>query len=213
MHFDLQVLAPRDCYKLLVSVVVPRPIALVTTLDELGQVNAAPFSFFNILGSDPPIVALGPGDSAPGEPKDTARNIRSGGEFVVNIVDEALAPAMNICAVPFPPDVDELTAAALSGVPSVEVKPPRIFESPVSLECREHSTICIGRNRIVLGQVLQLHIRDDLVDAQKMHVHAERLGAVGRMHGPGWYARTSDLFAMPRLSYEEWQQQHGQSQS
>lgn len=193
--------------------VVPRPIALVTTLDELEQVNAAPYSFFNLLGSDPPIVALGPGDSAPGEPKDTARNIRASGEFVVNIVDEALARAMNICAVPFPRGVDELTAAGLSGVPSVGVKPPRIFESPVSLECREHSTICIGRNRIVLGTVLQLHIRDDLVDLEKMHVHAERLGAIGRMHGAGWYARTTDLFAMPRLSYEEWREQHGQGPS
>ena len=210
MHFDLQVLAPRDRYKLLVSVVVPRPIALVTTLDELGRVNAAPYSFFNILGSDPPVVALGPGDSASNEPKDTARNIRAQGEFVVNIVDEALAPAMNICAVPFPPGVDELAQAGLSSVPSLSVKPPRIFESPVSLECREHSTICIGRNRIVLGTVVHLHIRDDLVDLEKMHVRTERLGAIGRMHGPGWYARTGDLFAMPRLSHEEWQQSKGE---
>ena len=200
MHFDLQVLEPRDCYKLLVSVVVPRPIALVTTLDNEGRVNAAPFSFFNLLGSDPPVVAL-----APGEGKDTARNIRERGEFVVNIVDEALAPAMNVCAVPFPPGVDELEAAGLTAVPSIAVGPPRVGESPVSLECREHTTLSIGRNRITLGTVLHLHIRDDLVDPEKMHVHADRLHAVGRMHGGGWYARTNDLFDLPRLSYQEWQ--------
>jgi flavin reductase (DIM6/NTAB) family NADH-FMN oxidoreductase RutF len=209
MLFDLQVLAPRDRYKLLVSVVVPRPIALVTTLDEEGRVNAAPFSFFNVLGSDPPIVALGPGDrSGAGQPKDTARNIRERGEFVVNIVDEALAPAMNICAVDFPPGVDELVAAGLSPMPSVAVKPPRIAQSPVSLECREHLTISIGRNRIVLGEVLRLHIRDDLVDVEKMHVATERLLPIARMHGGSWYARSGDLFSMPRLSFEEWQAAH-----
>ncbi len=209
MDFDLQALALRDCYKLLVSVVVPRPIALVTSLDEAGRVNAAPFSFFNVLGSDPPIVALAPGDLRPGEPKDTARNIRERGEFVVNIVDQALAGPMNICAVNFPRGVDELAAAGLLAVPSAQVAPPRVAESPVSLECREHLTLCIGRNRVVLGEVLHLHIRDDLVDAEKMHVHSERLDAISRMHGD-WYARTSDLFSMPRLSYQEWQAQRHQ---
>lgn len=208
MEFDLRQLAPHDRYKLLVSVVVPRPIALVTSLDEAGRINAAPFSFFNLMGSDPPIVALGPGDVRPGEPKDTARNIRCGGEFVVNIVDEALAAPMNICAVNFPPGVDELAAAGLTPLPGLQVRVPRIAQSPASLECREHSTLCIGCNRIVLGEVLHLHIRDDLVDAERLHVDGQKLRAIGRMHGGAWYARTSDLFQMPRLSYEEWQAGH-----
>src|SRR4028119_647196 len=101
MQFDLRELSSRDRYKLLVSVVVPRPIALVTSLNATGHVNAAPFSFFNVMGSDPPLVVLGIGDRSPGAPKDTAHNIRCAGEFVVNIVDEAIAEKMNICAVDF----------------------------------------------------------------------------------------------------------------
>lgn len=205
MHFDLRQLAARDRYKLLTGVVVPRPIALVTSLNEAGQVNAAPFSFFNMMGSDPPIMALAPGDRPEGEPKDTARNIRQGGEFVVNIVDENIVEAMNICATDFPPGVDELAAAGLTSQSSNQIKVPRIAESPVNLECREVMTLAIGRNRIVLGEVLHLHIRDDLVDAEKFYVHAEKMHAVGRMHGGGGYTRTRDLFQIERLDFEEWQ--------
>src|SRR5205814_4275234 len=120
MHFDLARLAPSDAYKLLVSTVVPRPIALTTTVDLAGRVNAAPFSFFNAVSSIPPVVVLGisPGDSAGDGWKDTERNIRETGEFVVNLVDEALAERMNICDVPFPTDVSELEMAKLHPVAS-----------------------------------------------------------------------------------------------
>jgi flavin reductase (DIM6/NTAB) family NADH-FMN oxidoreductase RutF len=208
MQFDFRQLAPRDCYKLLVSVVVPRPIALVTSLSPEGHLNAAPFSFFNVMGGDPPVVVLGVGDRSAGEAKDTAHNIRSAGEFVINIVDEAMAEAMNICAIDFPPDVDELVAAGLSTASSIQVRTPHIAESPVNLECREISTIEIGRNRIILGEVLHLHIRDDLIDPANLHVRTENIGAIARLHGAGWYARTTDLFQMPRLTYEEWQQKN-----
>src|ERR1700704_4549336 len=128
MHFDLARIAQSDAYKLLVSTVVPRPIALATTVDAAGQVNAAPFSFFNAVSSVPPVVVLGisPGDSAGDGWKDTERNIRDTGEFVINLVDEALAERMNICAVDFPKDIGELEKAELTAVSSVEVKPPRI---------------------------------------------------------------------------------------
>ena len=205
MHFDMRQLAARDRYKLLVSVVVPRPIALVTSLSENGQVNAAPFSFFNVMGSEPPIVALAPGNGPDGEPKDTARNIRRNGEFVVNIVDEAIADAMNICAIDFPSGISELVAAGLTAQPSQEVQAPRIEESPVNLECRELMTLEIGRNRIVLGEVLHIHIRDELVDPEKLHVRTENMHVVGRMHGGGGYTRTRDYFQIDRLDYEVWQ--------
>jgi flavin reductase (DIM6/NTAB) family NADH-FMN oxidoreductase RutF len=122
-------------------------------------------------------------------------------------VDEALAEPMNVCAIDFPPGESELEAAGLTIEPSVQVKAPRIAQSPVSLECREHTTLSIGRNRIVLGEVLHLHIRDELVDAEKMHVHSEKMHAIGRMHGAGGYARTDDIFHIPRISHEEWTEQ------
>lgn len=205
MHIDFGTLSPRDRYKLLVSTVVPRPIALVTSLSADGQLNAAPFSFFNAMGSDPPLLAINIGDREPNVPKDTAQNIHQTREYVVNIVDEAMAEKMNICAVDFPHGMSEVTAAGFTTIPSVGVKPPRLAESPINFECREHSTLEIGRNRIVIGEVLHFHIRDDLIDREKLYVHTEQLHAIGRMHGAGWYARTTDLFQMPRISYEEWQ--------
>src|SRR3954449_3019353 len=124
MHFDVAAIPANEAYKLLVSTVVPRPIALATTVDAAGQVNAAPFSFFNAVSSVPPVVVLGisPGDSAGDGWKDTERNIRDTGEFVVNLVDEALAERMNVCAVDFPKDIGELEKAELHPVASVEVK-------------------------------------------------------------------------------------------
>ncbi|MBV8776259.1 MAG: flavin reductase family protein, partial [Alphaproteobacteria bacterium] len=130
MHFDLAKMPAQDGYKLLISTVVPRPIALTTTADAKGRINAAPFSFFNAVSSDPPVVVLGingagPEGSATGY-KDTESNIRETGEFVVNLVDEALAERMNICAVDFPTEVGELEIANLTALPSAGVKPPRI---------------------------------------------------------------------------------------
>jgi len=211
MHFDLAQLAPSDAYKLLVSTVVPRPIALATTVDSAGQVNAAPFSFFNAVSSVPPVVVLGISPAA-GDPngsgeryKDTERNIRDTGEFVVNLVDEALAERMNICAVDFPKDIGELENAELHPVASVEVKPPRIAESPVSFECKRITGLSLGpRSTLEIGRVIHIHIRDDLVDPEKFYVHSDKMRLIGRMHGRGWYARTSDLFLMDRMSLAEW---------
>src|SRR5919205_1981400 len=146
MHFDLTQIPATDAYKLLVSTVVPRPIALATTVDLAGQVNAAPFSFFNAVSSIPPVVVLGisPGDSAGDGWKDTERNIRDTGEFVVNLVDEAIAERMNVCAVDFPNTVGELEHADLHPVASVGVRPPRIAESPVSFECKRITGLSLG---------------------------------------------------------------------
>ena len=205
MDFDLQDLTPDERYKLLIGVVVPRPIALTTTLDADGRVNAAPFSFFNVMGYDPPLVMFAPGNRPDGTPKDTARNIRATREFVVHIIDEALAEAMNVAATPFPPGTDEVARAGLTTQPSVQVAVPRIAEAPVGLEGREVTTLLIGNTRIVVGEVLHLHLRDDLLDRERMRVHTGRLGAVGRMQGGGWYTRTTDLFQIARLSVDEWE--------
>ena len=205
MRFDMPKLAARDRYKLLTGVVVPRPIALVTTLDGVGGVNAAPFSFFNAMGADPPLVVLGIGNRNRAEPKDTARYIRAGGEFVVNIVTEDIAEAMNVTSIDFPAGTDELALAGLTGVPSHAVKPPRVGESPVNMECREVQTTEIGRNRIILGEVLCMHVRDDLVDPEKFYVHTRAAARGGADARAGVVrAKTRELFEMPRVTYEEW---------
>jgi flavin reductase (DIM6/NTAB) family NADH-FMN oxidoreductase RutF len=208
MHFDLAQVPPEQAYKLLVATVVPRPIALATTVDAAGRVNAAPFSFFNAVSSIPPVVVLGisPGDQAGDGWKDTERNIRDTGEFVVNLVDEALAERMNICAVDFPSEVGELDIARLTALASAEVKPPRIAESPVSFECRRITGISLGpRSVLEVGRIIHIHIRDDLVDPKRYYVATDKMRLVGRMHGRGWYARTSDLFDMPRMTLAEWE--------
>ena len=209
MQFDLQGVDKSQAYRLLASVVVPRPIALVTTLGADGVVNAAPFSFFNLLGSSPPVVGLGIGNRDMDTPKDTRANIERTGEFVVNLVGESLAEAMNVCGMDFPAGVSELDAANLSTLPSSSVSAPRLAESDVHLECRLHSVVPIGDNRIVLAEVICLHIRDEFLDKESLRVRTEALHLIGRMHGGGWYARTTDLFDLPRIPYEEWRKENG----
>ena len=208
MHFDLARIPTTDAYKLLVSTVVPRPIALATTVDAEGRVNAAPFSFFNAVSSVPPVVVLGigPGVTEDDGYKDTERNIRDSGEFVVNLVDEALAERMNVCAVDFPAGIGELDKAELTPVPSVEVKAPRIAESPVSFECWRITGLSLGsHSTLEVGRVIHIHIRDDLVDPERFYVETDKMRLIGRMHGRGWYARTSDLFLMERLTRDAWE--------
>ena len=210
MHFDLARIPTADAYKLLVSTVVPRPIALATTVDSEGRVNAAPFSFFNAVSSVPPVVVLGisPGAASEDGYKDTERNIRDSGEFVVNLVDEVLAERMNICAIDFSAGTGELEKAELTPLPSVGVRPPRIAQSPVSFECRRITGLSLGpRSTLEVGSVIHIHIRDDLVDPAKMYVRTEKMRLIARMHGRGWYARTSDLFLMDRLDLETWNQE------
>ena len=204
MHFPIDTMDMAQSYRLLASVVVPRPIALVSTLDPSGVVNAAPYSFFNLLGSSPPVVALGIADKDAGSPKDTRANIARTGEFVVNLVHAGLADAMNTCAIDFPAGVSELAAAHLTPAASVRVAAPRLGEARVSLECRLHSIVEIGNNKIVLGEVVFLHIDDEFIEPEKQRVNAEALELIGRMHGGGWYLHTTDLFELPRPNYAEW---------
>ena len=205
MQFDMQALPPADRYKLLTGVVVPRPIAWVTTLNADGSVNAAPYSFFNVLGSDPPVVAIGVGDRERFKPKDTAANIRRTREFVVNVVTADLADAMNVTAADFPVGESEFTAAGLTPAPSVRVAAPGIAQSPVQLECHEVMTLEIGRTRVVLGEVVYLHIDDELMlDPLRLYVNTPKLNALGRMGGRGGYVRATDVFELPRLTFEQW---------
>jgi flavin reductase (DIM6/NTAB) family NADH-FMN oxidoreductase RutF len=198
MELDLEAEYAGRSYTILASLVTPRPIAFVTTISPEGKVNAAPFSFFNLLGADPPIVAVAPGDREDGTPKDTALNIQLTHEFVVNLVDEEIAGAMNKCAASLPYGENELEYAGLHMSQSSIVKPPRITEAPVSLECGEWSTLQIGHNRVVIGVIKRLHLRDELFDVEKQRVRSDQLFLIGRMGSPHWYCRTRDRFEMVR---------------
>ena len=198
MELDLEHEYAGRAYPILASLVTPRPIALVTTLSADGRVNAAPFSFFNLMGANPPICAFAPGDRDNGTPKDTALNIRAGHEFVVNLVDESIAEAMNQCAASLPFGENELVRAGLTAVPSTLVKPPRIAAAPASLECVEWGTLQIGGNRMVIGLIKRLHLRDELFDAATKRVRTEKLLTIGRMASPHWYCKTRDRFEMKR---------------
>ena len=209
MFFDFAALPKRDRYKLVVSTIVPRPIAWLVTQDAEGRNNAAPYSFFNVLSNDPVVVGIGVGARGMGgeegtELKDTMANIRATGEFTLCLVSESTAAAMNATGADYPPGVNELAMAGLTTATSERVRVPRIAESPVALECRLWQTVPIGTHNLVLGEVLAVHVRDEfMLDPARLYVDTPRLGLVGRMHGGGWYARTTDLFDMPRVTTEE----------
>ncbi|CAB3679880.1 flavin reductase family protein [Achromobacter pestifer] len=200
MHFDFSALPAQTVYNLLTSTVTPRPIAWVTTISGEGIVNAAPFSFFNVMGHQPPTVAIGLMRRANGEFKDTGANIIENGEFVVNLVPESLMQQMNQTCADYAPGVDELAKAGLTAKPAVHVRPPLIEGSPVSLECVSQATVVTGpRQIVVIGRVLGAYVDDAYVqDAARGYMDTPSMGLIARMHGGGWYARSSDLFQLAR---------------
>ena len=202
-------LPPRERYKLLCATIVPRPIALVTTIGPDGTVNAAPFSFFNVFSEEPALVVLGLQRKPDAGPKDTTRNIADSGVFVINLVDEALAEAMNVCAIDFPPDVSEIGAAGLTLGPGIDVPVPHLAEAPFALECRREVSLVFGPGReLLIGEVLRLHARAGLLDRDRMRIEASSYHPVGRLFGDG-YARQRDRFDLARESVAEWSARAG----
>jgi flavin reductase (DIM6/NTAB) family NADH-FMN oxidoreductase RutF len=191
---------PADIYKLMIGAIVPRPIAFVSTVDAAGARNLAPFSYFTGCSTNPPVVcfcaAVRPG---PFPHKDTLRNVVATGEFVVNIVSEDFAEKMNACSLDAPPDVDEFKLSGLTPLSSDLVKPPRVAESRIQMECRLRQVVQVSDKplggSLVLGEVVRFHIQEDLVDNYK--IDPDKLNAIGRMGGPT-YTRTHDRFNMPR---------------
>ena len=180
---------------------VPRPIAWITSVGTTGRVNLAPYSFFNAVAGAPPYIVVGIGHRDDGSPKDTASNIQSSGEFVVNFVTEDLLTAMNISAADFPPDQSELEAADLHTAASVHVGTPRVAESQVSLECKLHSSQPLGANTLIIGEVVMFHVADHLVGPR---MHIDGFAPIGRLGSPSVYCRTTDRFDFARLTYAEW---------
>ncbi len=201
MQLDLRGPAGASAYKLLTNLVVPRPIAWVSSVDAQGGINLAPFSFFNLMGSDPPVVVIGVGNCPDGRPKHTAQNIAATGDFVVNLVTEDLAQAMNITAADFPAGQNELTAAQLHPAQSLVVKAPRVAEAHASLECVLHSIERVGTNNLIIGEVVAVYAAEGVID-QRLHVH--NFFPIARMGAPSWYCRSGDRFEMDRISFAQW---------
>ncbi|MBV9507742.1 MAG: flavin reductase family protein [Acidobacteriia bacterium] len=188
---------PQTNYKLLIGSVVPRPIALVSTISPEGVPNLAPFSFFNAVCGNPPVICFACGVRTP--PKDTLANVRASGEFVVNIVTEAMAERMNLTSGEYPADVDEFEISGLTGVPSELVKPPYVLESPVNMECKlvqivDVSTQPLGGS-LVIGEVIRFHLDPEITTNYR--IDPDKLRAIGRMGG-NEYTRTRSRFEMIR---------------
>jgi flavin reductase (DIM6/NTAB) family NADH-FMN oxidoreductase RutF len=211
MLFDLHQISNADTYKMITNLVVPRPIALVTSLSADGKLNAAPFSFFNMVGSCPPMAVLGLARLEDGSLKDTDRNISATGEYVINIVTDEIAEKMNVCAVDFAYGVNELGKAELTPERMEGIKVPRIAESVASLGLRHMETLDRGKNRIILGEVVKLFVRDDVVNPANFHIDARKVHALGRLGSPSAYCRTHDRFEMPRENRAQWAKRTGRS--
>lgn len=208
MEFDFGALKASDRYKLLVSLVVPRPIALVTTVGANGVVNAAPFSFFNVLGDDPPIVIVSVDRKLDGNLKDTARNIIASGEFVVHMVDEAIAQKMHGCSVESPENVSELELVGFSQQSSKAVRPPRIAQAPVAFECTLHSNIETGSRNLFIGEVKWLHVRDGIIDAHTLRRVPKTFLPIGRLYA-NKYCKLGEEFEYDNNQYMQVMQKMG----
>jgi len=198
MEFDLEGRDLDRAYPLLASIVCPRPIAWVTTWNENGTVNAAPFSFFNVVGDDPPMVMFCPGNREDGTPKDTAINIKRTREFVINLVVEPSANAMVRTSASHAYGVSELDLENLTTETSTSISVPRIATAPAALECVLHEMWEFGGNRMVLGMVKRIHVKDDLVDPVSSRILAANYHPLGRMAVPDWYCRTNEQMEIPR---------------
>jgi flavin reductase (DIM6/NTAB) family NADH-FMN oxidoreductase RutF len=198
---DFEQISSYQRYKLMASLIVPRPIALVTTLGANGVANAAPFSMFNMVGEDPPILMISINRLADGQLKDTAANILHNGEFVVHMSDEPMAQKMHDCGQTLPADVSELTQFGLTPVASRCVKPPRIQEAPVAFECVLHEKLETDSRYVFIGRIQWLAARDGLIDTQAWRVNLREYSPVARF-GASFYTRTNDRFSLSDASRE-----------
>jgi flavin reductase (DIM6/NTAB) family NADH-FMN oxidoreductase RutF len=200
MEVEVAQTQPIDVYRLLISSVTPRPIAWVTSVDREGRVNLAPFSFFNAFGADPPVVVFGPNRKKDGSKKDTLANIEATGEFVINAAVAKLAEQMNLSSKELPYGESEIELTGLSVVPSRKVKPPRLAESPLHMECVLRQVLSIGDRQLsanlVIGEIVQFHVDDSLLDEQG-RIDPRKVQTIARLGG-NYYCHTSDLFEMKR---------------
>lgn len=197
MDYAASELTPRERYKVLTSFILPRPIAWVTTIGPTGVVNAAPFSFFNAFCEDPPLCMFAANRKPDGQDKDTFLNIQRTGEFVVNLTDEPLARAMHESSGDFPPDIGEPDYLGLKLAPSTTIAAPRLADTPWAMECKLWKLIDVNDDRkLIMGEGLHFHIRDELWDDEAMRVRMDRYHPIGRMFADR-YCRTDDRVVFP----------------
>jgi len=197
MDYAASELTPRERYKVLTSFILPRPIAWVTSVGPTGVVNAAPFSFFNAFCEDPPLCMFAANRKPNGQDKDTFLNIQRTGEFVVNLTDEPLAKAMHESSGDFPPDIGEPDYLGLKLAPSTTIAVPRLADTPWAMECKLWKLIDVNDDRrLIMGEGLHFHIRDELWDDKAMRVHMDRYHPIGRMFADR-YCRTDDRVVFP----------------
>ncbi len=197
MQYAAKDLSPHERYKLLISFVLPRPIAWITTVGPTGVVNAAPFSFFNVFGEDPPLIMVAINKRPDGRIKDTWTNIQRTGEFVVNLTDEPLARAMHDSSGDFPPNMGEPDYLGLKLSPSVDIKPPYLADAPWALECKTWQVINVKDDRqLIIGEGVRFHVRDELWDPKAMRVLMDKYHPIGRMFSDR-YCRTDDRVVFP----------------
>lgn len=206
MYFDMKALSPEQRSNLVHSTVIPRPIAWVSSRNGSGAVNVAPFSFFNVMSGDPPLLCLCIG-SRSGEPKDTARNIIERGEFVVNLVSAPMAGRMTVTSIDFDAQVNEALEAGLQMLPGQQVSVPRIASSPCSMECRVRQLIDIdGVRTFILADIVGTHLCEEaIIDVTRMFIDPTSMALIGRLHSPGWYCEVSADFQMPTPTPQAWQ--------
>jgi flavin reductase (DIM6/NTAB) family NADH-FMN oxidoreductase RutF len=202
---DTATLSLRNLKRIFQGLVIPRPIAFITSVSEAGVVNAAPFSFFNMVSAAPPVCAFGIEEQDGGGLKDTSANIQGVGTFVLNLVDEALGEAMNQCATNFPSGTSEVDELGLATLPSVKVAAPRLKDAPASFECRLREKIQLGPDHYVfLADVIFVHIREGIVNPENLHADLDAYKPVARLSG-SLYASLGQPFSHRRLNYEQWQ--------
>ncbi len=199
MQYDFEEVSGDVIYKLMASSIVPRPIAWITTISESGAINAAPFSFFNMMGSQPPVIAVGL-QANNGHLKDTARNILGTEAFVVNLVTLEMASLMNASSYGYEYGINELAELGIEAVPAKSLKAPLIKGAPVQMECTLLSAVPTGESQyVMIGQIKHFHIADEFVlDAVAGYIDTEKMALISRMHGRSWYSKNRDLFLLER---------------
>jgi flavin reductase (DIM6/NTAB) family NADH-FMN oxidoreductase RutF len=201
MELDAEKLDSGDAYRLMNSIIIPRPIAWVSTVSKEGRANLAPFSYFNGVGSEPPALSVSVANRDDGSPKDTLRNIQDTLEFVVNAVPRRLAEAMNATSAELPHGESEFAGSGLTEVASVSVRPPGVAESPVRMECRLIQVVPVGEANVVIGRILRFHVDEGILASARPGkpptVDAEKLDPLARLGGTD-YARIAERFSMPR---------------
>jgi flavin reductase (DIM6/NTAB) family NADH-FMN oxidoreductase RutF len=197
MDLKLADLPALERYKLLIGLVIPRPIAWISTWSENGVANCAPFSFFNVFSEEPPLCVIGINPRRDGAMKHSLKNIRRTQEFVVNLVDEATANAMHVSSFEFPEDVSEFEKAGLTTAPAKMVKHPRIAEAAASLECRVERILEIsGTRELVLGEILLVHAREGIIDPNTKRISEQHYRPIGRLFADR-YCTTRQRFDLP----------------